>query len=226
MRFADDQKASSESAVESRSGSSKQMEEAEARPGGYARTHQSGCRAPTSAAFGRFHAPRTAQVPRIRPFRPFYPLRTRWRPMNPLSPCSHSCLRSPRRRHRHPQRTDAHGTQARTHNLHPTALWRRLLRRLLLHRSSPPRRPRSSLPRRSGRCLPATAPTRRMRTRPLDRCIDPAAVCSAAMPKWLRMPAKLTALRRKTRGACMPPSARPLDETAREPEVCRTSSRA
>ena len=29
-------------------------------------------------------------------------------------------------------------------------------------------RPRSSLPRRSGRCLPATAPTRRMRTRPLD----------------------------------------------------------
>ena len=119
--------------------------------------------------------------------------------------------------------TDAH---ARTHILHPTALWRRLLRRLLLHRSSPPRRPRSSLPRRSGRCLPATAPTRRMRTRPLDRCIDPAAVCSAAMSKWLRMPAMLTALRRKTRGACMPPSARPLDETAREPELCRTSSRA
>ena len=35
---------------------------------------------------------------------------------------------------------------ARTHNLHPTALWGRLLRRLRLHRSSPPRRPRSSLP--------------------------------------------------------------------------------
>ena len=119
MRFADDQKASSESAVESRSGSSKQMEEAEARPGGYARTHQSGCRAPTSAAFGRFHAPRTAQVPRIRPFRPFYPLRTRWRPMNPLSPCSHSCLRSPRRRHRHPQRTDAHGTHGTHAQLAP-----------------------------------------------------------------------------------------------------------
>ena len=55
---------------------------------------------------------RAAQVPRIRPFRPFYPLRTRWRPMNPLSPCSHGRLRSPRRRHRHPQRTDAHGTHA------------------------------------------------------------------------------------------------------------------
>ena len=40
----------------------------------------------------------------------------------------------------------------------PTALWGRLLRRPLLHRSSPPRRPRSSLPRRSGRCLPAAAP--------------------------------------------------------------------
>jgi hypothetical protein len=63
---------------------------------------------------------------------------------------------------------------ARTHNLHPTALWGRLLRRPLLHRSSPLRRPRSSLPRRSGRCLPAAAPTRRLRTRPLDRCIDPA----------------------------------------------------
>ena len=47
---------------------------------------------------------------------------------------------------------------ARTHNLHPTALWGRLLRRPLLHRSSPPRRPRSSPPRRSGRCLPAAAP--------------------------------------------------------------------
>ena len=155
MRFADDQKASSESAVESRSGSSKQMEEAEARPGGYARTHQSGCQAPTSAALARFHAPLTAQVPRIRPFRPFYPLRTRWRPMNPLSPCSHSCLRSPRRRPRHPQRTDAHGTHARTHNLHPTALWRRLLRRLLLHRSSPQRMHRVG--RGPPRALPAHA---------------------------------------------------------------------
>ena len=58
---------------------------------------------------------------------------------------------------------------ARTHNLHPTALWRRLLRRLLLHRSSPPRRPRSSLPRRSGRCLRVAAPARRMRTRTPDR---------------------------------------------------------
>ncbi len=46
---------------------------------------------------------------------------------------------------------------ARMHNLHPT-LWGRLLRRPLLHRSRPPRRPRSSLPRRSGRCLPAFAP--------------------------------------------------------------------
>ena len=106
MRFADDQKASSESAVESRSGSSKQMEEAEARPGGYARTHQSGCRAPTSAALGRFHAPLTAQVPPIRPLRPVYPLRTRCRPMIPLSPCSHSRPRSPPH-HRHPPLTDS-----------------------------------------------------------------------------------------------------------------------
>ncbi len=45
-----------------------------------------------------------------------------------------------------------------TRNLHPAALWGRLLRRPLLHRSSPPRRPRSSPPRRSGRCLPAAAP--------------------------------------------------------------------
>ena len=58
---------------------------------------------------------------------------------------------------------------ARTHILHPTALWGRLLRRLLLHRSCAPRRPRSSLPRRSGRCLPAAAPARRMRTRTPDR---------------------------------------------------------
>jgi hypothetical protein len=96
LRFADDQKACFQSAVESRSGTSKQMDEAEARPGGYARTNQSGCRAPTSAALGRFHAPRTAQVPQIRPLRPLYPLRTRWRPACPLSPCSHSRLRFPR----------------------------------------------------------------------------------------------------------------------------------
>jgi hypothetical protein len=68
-------------------------------------------------------------------------------------------------------------------------------------------------------CLPLHPPVACARARSI-------AVCSAAMPKWLRMPAMLTALRRKTRGACMPPSARPLDETAREPEVCRTSSRA
>ena len=45
--------------------------------------------------------------------------------------------------------TDAH---ARTHILHPTALWRRLLRRLLPHRASPPRRPRSSLPHSAVGC--------------------------------------------------------------------------
>ncbi len=45
-------------------------------------------------------------------------------------------------------------------NLQPTALWGRLLRRPLLHRSSPPRRPPSSPPRRSGRCLPAYRCTR------------------------------------------------------------------
>ena len=64
-----------------------------------------------SAALGRFHAPLTVQVPRIRPFRPFYPLRTRWRPMILLSPCNHSRPRLPPH-HRHPQRTDAHGTHA------------------------------------------------------------------------------------------------------------------
>ncbi len=48
----------------------------------------------------------------------------------------------------------------RTRNLHPTALWGRLPRRLRLHRSCPPRLPRSSLPRRSGRCLPACRCTR------------------------------------------------------------------
>ena len=148
----------------------------------------------------------------------------------PPCPASREATRT--RRSSLPRCVHRCASHARTHNLQ-TALWRRLLRRLLLHRPSPPRRPRSSLPRRSGRCLPATAPTRRMRTRPLDRCIDPldrcidpAAVCSAAMLKWLQLLAMLTALRRKTRGACMPPSARPLDETAREPEVCRTSSRA
>ena len=62
----------------------------------------------------------------------------------------------------------------RTHNLHPTALWGRLPRRLRLHRSCPPRRPRSSLARRSGSCLPAAAPARRdahAQTRP---AFDPA----------------------------------------------------
>ena len=54
--------------------------------------------------------------------------------------------------------TDAHGTHARTHNLPPTALWGRPLRLPLLHKSSTPRRPRSSPRRRSGRCLPAAAP--------------------------------------------------------------------
>jgi hypothetical protein len=62
--------------------------------------------------------------------------------------------------------TDAHVTFAPTHNLPPTALWGRLLRLLLLHRTSTPRRLRSSLRRRSGRCLPAAA---RKRTRTLDR---------------------------------------------------------
>ena len=59
-----------------------------------------------SAALGRFHAPLTAQVPPIRPLRPVYPLRTRCRPMIPLSPCSHSRPRSPPH-HRHPPLTDS-----------------------------------------------------------------------------------------------------------------------
>jgi hypothetical protein len=138
-------------------------------------------RSPRARRFRRtrpLSAPLTAQVPPIRPFRPFYPLRTRCRPMSPLSPCSHSRLRSfpaspPPLTHRCAWHARTTCTRLRW--------WRRLLRRLLLHRASSPRRPRSSLPRRSGRCLPATAPARRMRTRPLDRCIDPAAVCSAAV---------------------------------------------
>jgi hypothetical protein len=47
----------------------------------------------------------------------------------------------------------------------------------------PPRRPRRA--RWSGRCLPVTAPARRMHTRTLDYG------CSPAMPHWLRMPAIL-----------------------------------
>ncbi len=55
-----------------------------------------------SAALGRFHAPLTAQVPPIRPLR----LRTRWRPMSPLTPSSRRCPRSPPH-HRHPPPTDS-----------------------------------------------------------------------------------------------------------------------
>ena len=84
---------------------------------------------------------------------------------------------------------------ARTHNLHPTALWGRLLRRLLLHRSCAPRQPRSSLPRRSGRCLPAAAPARAC---PRPTGLRAGYGCSPTMPNWLRMPAMLAALRRQT----------------------------
>jgi len=44
------------------------------------------------------------------------------------------------------------------------------------------------------------------RTRTLDPAFHPAAVCSPAMPTWLRMPARTAALRRKsTRVPCRPP---------------------
>ena len=99
-----------------------------------------------------------------------------------------------------------------TRNLHPTALWGRLLRRLRLHRSSPPRRPRSSLPRRSGRCLPACGCARPVaRARARSAGLRPGYGCSPAMPHWLRMPAMLKALRRKTtRVTCrLPPLSPP-----------------
>ena len=163
MRFADDQKASSESAVESRSGSSKPVEEAEARRGGYARTNQSGCRAPTSAVLGRFHAPLTAQVPPMRPLRPVYPLRTRCRPMGPLRPCSHSRPRSPPH-HRQPPLTDSASVALRPrHECARSAatapVGRPLMRPALpLRCSTRPPRPRSCLHRvASGGCVSTVA---------------------------------------------------------------------
>ena len=111
-----------------------------------------------SAALGRFHAPLAAQVPPIRPLRPFSPLRTRCRPMVPLSPCSHSRPRSPPH-HRHPPLTDSASVALRpTHECARSAATapggRPLVRPALpLRCSTYPPRPRSCLHRRSRRCI-------------------------------------------------------------------------
>ena len=60
----------------------------------------------------------------------------------------------------------------------PTALWGRLLRLLLLHPTSTPLRPRSSLRRRSGRCLPAAAPAPPNAHAHARPAFDPAAVAA------------------------------------------------
>ena len=111
-----------------------------------------------SAALGRFHAPLAAQVPPIRPLRPFSPLRTRCRPMVPLRPCSHRRPRS-RPHHRHPPLTDSASVAFRpTHECARSAATapggRPLVRPALpLRCSTRPPRPRSRLHRRSRRCI-------------------------------------------------------------------------
>jgi hypothetical protein len=61
----------------------------------------------------------------------------------------------------------------------------------------PPRRPRSSPPRRSGRCLPACRCTRPVAcARARSTGLRPGYGCSPAMPNRLRMPSTLAALRR------------------------------
>ena len=118
-------------------------------------------------------------------------------------------------------------THARTHNLHPTAQWGRLPRRLRTHRS---RRPCSSMRRRSGCCLPTAAPAPRMRTRTLDRPstrlrrlgLQSSDVETGDEPSDNDGSASVDMQ------ANHPPlyaPFTPLDEKAREPEVCRTSSR-
>ena len=131
------------------------------------------------AAPGRFHHTAITEVHSKRPLQPLPLLRSpRWRLMEvtpqyvyqPHLPGSHPPQPPPSRLSA-PMRA---ARTARTHNLQPTALWGRLPRRLQVrpHRSS---RPRSSLRRRSGCCLPTAAPAPRKRTRTLDPAFDPAA---------------------------------------------------
>ena len=74
---------------------------------------------------------------------------------------------------------------ARPHNLPPTALWGRPLRLPLLHKSSTPRRPRSSLRRRSGRCLPAAGPAPPNAHVHALTGLRPGCGCSPAMSQWM-----------------------------------------
>ena len=116
-----------------------------------------------SAAIGRFDRTPSTEVHSNRPLQLLpLPRSSRWRltratpqyVYQPHQPGSH-------RRSSHPpdfvHRCARLARTARTHNLQPTALWGRLPRRLQVrpHRS---RRPRSSLRRRSGCCLPTAAP--------------------------------------------------------------------
>ena len=111
-----------------------------------------------SAALGRFHAPLAAQVPPIRPLRPFNPLRTRCRPMVPLSPCSHSRPRSPPPDRQPPINRFCSVALRPAHECARSASTapggRPLVRPALpLRCSTRPPRPRSCLHRRSRRCI-------------------------------------------------------------------------
>jgi hypothetical protein len=71
----------------------------------------------------------------------------------------------------------------------PTARWGRLPRLPLLHKSSTPRRPRSSPRRRSGRCLPAAGPAPPNAHVHALTGLRPGCGCSPAMSQWIRIPA-------------------------------------